>query len=893
MKSTPKVARETKVSKKDSVKAEKLSSSKPKKKLVLKTAKSSSKKASTVAIKNKTTVKERMLSKMSKVEALHGSKKTDPVKSKTFKENKSKALAILSPFRLPFDAQIVAKQTARYGGITFVTVGALFALFYAQLIQLPINATSQLSQACSSSDVTCITEQGVNLLERNNDNITEPSGVLQQPTIASTTPPKVPTISRPPAIFTIGATEPYRGILPINLTVAEATSVRISAYFEGSGRNINLGSARQENGAWVYTWNTTNFDNGRYRLKALITNKTGSYEAVHPDRVVIENVVVTEEEEDIEAEEQAISQNNNTLNYEYNFDKTSITLSQEFPDPKVSDNVKIYFVDTTNSQKKFLNESHFYSYLLQANDSGAFTWKVTIKAPNLPSGKYVIRTERFRNNVLIDIGKKEIDYKNSNFNTIEDSGDLVKNETGAVISVRGAQSLSKFADVVVETSDATFAEVYAVNTASVNNIFLGLARKTGTGTWVLNWDTKQIPNSTYQLFARIGGSKGIYETNRITVNIRNERQTTPTITEVEELTTRTEEIKVILNDNVLLKSNLWNSDQGTSTEPLFNDFLLDYQDTLQEEFQRYAAAIRSGNESSIAVANTRLLGLENEYLSVIAGAPNNEELERIFTEYIANARARIEGDVLKIERIVSERTSESMLVDSDRDEVSDFDEIYIYKTNPFSADTSGKGIPDGVAILNGLDPLSTDSNASIVFESPKDIGVIREDILSVQSITAVAQDESTGDVTATVAPAVISGTALPNSFVTIYIFSNPIVVTVKTEADGSWQYRFEKELEDGEHSVYVALTDNSGRIIARSEPFSFIKQAQAYTTIDEALSGSVSNQTDSNDYSFFSSSLIYLVLSFAVVTIGLVLLLLGMFLDKRRKVENMMQEETL
>ena len=50
---------------------------------------------------------------------------------------------------------------------------------------------------------------------------------------------------------------------------------------------------------------------------------------------------------------------------------------------------------------------------------------------------------------------------------------------------------------------------------------------------------------------------------------------------------------------------------------------------------------------------------------------------------------------------------------------------------------------------------------------------------------------------------------------------------VKTDADGSWEYRFDKELEDGEHEVYVGVTDNAGKIIAKSEPFVFIKEAQA------------------------------------------------------------------
>jgi hypothetical protein len=899
MKSTQPVATVKKRAKKASASELKSAVRASKKSVVLTAKKPDTKKVAKVKITNKTTVKDRMLSKMSKVEALHGAKKTQPKQELTLTETtktKTMSLALLSPLRFPIDSQTVARQTARYSGMTFVTIGAICALFYFQLVQLPISALSQLGQVCGATDVECIRNQNLNQLELNANTVASTAPVQELRTESPKTP-VAQVVSKPPAVFTVGAKEPLVGVVPINVTVSDATAVKLSVFFEGTSRNINLGSAKQENGAWVYSWNTKNFDNGSYTLKALITNPTGSYESVHTSRVKVDNRVVSVEEEEEQIESSALSQTNDTLDYEYNFDKTSITLSQEFPDPKVADNVKIYLVDTSSNVKRFISDSHFYSYLLTTNQNEVFVWKLTMKTPKVPSGDYVIRTERYRNGALIDIGKKEISI--SSASQVEDEvepvieDELIPNERGATISVRNPKSLSSFADVVVEAKDAKYVEVYAVNVSSINNTFLGLARKTGNDTWVLSLDTTQLPNSSYQLFARIGGQSGVYESNRIVATVRNERQTTPTETEVESLTERTEEFKTILPDNVLVRSNLWNSEQASTTEPAFNDFLTEYENTLQEAFQRYAAAIRSGNENSIAIANTRLLGIENEYLSTIAGTENYDELARIFAEYITSARARIEGDVFQIERIVSERTNESMLVDSDKDEVTDFDELYIYKTNPFSADTSGKGIPDGVAILNGLDPLSTDTDASIVFESPKDIGVIREDILKVENITAVEPDETNANIRATVAPAVISGKALPNSFVTIYIFSNPIIVTVKTEADGSWQYRFEKELEDGQHSVYVALTDNSGRIIARSEPFSFIKEAQAYTAIDEALSDTIAGRTESTDYSFFSSSLIYLVLSFAVITIGLVLLLLGVFLDKRRRVENLREEAIL
>jgi hypothetical protein len=74
-----------------------------------------------------------------------------------------------------------------------------------------------------------------------------------------------------------------------------------------------------------------------------------------------------------------------------------------------------------------------------------------------------------------------------------------------------------------------------------------------------------------------------------------------------------------------------------------------------------------------------------------------------------------------------------------------------------------------------------------------------------------------------------SGKATPNTSVTIYIYSTPTVVVVQSDAEGNWSYDLTQDLEDGDHEVFVAVTDATGKISAYGEGVGFVKTAEAIT----------------------------------------------------------------
>ncbi|MFZ1626616.1 MAG: Ig-like domain-containing protein [Candidatus Moraniibacteriota bacterium] len=180
--------------------------------------------------------------------------------------------------------------------------------------------------------------------------------------------------------------------------------------------------------------------------------------------------------------------------------------------------------------------------------------------------------------------------------------------------------------------------------------------------------------------------------------------------------------------------------------------------------------------------------------------------------------------------------------DTDRDGLSNVDEIR-FGSNPGVADTDLDGFIDGDEVKNGFDPVKYsggDKSDKIVFESPKSAGDVRSDIYTVRTVTLESKEAGKERLR-------FSGTGLPNSFVTIYVYSDPIILTVKTDSEGNWSYELDKTVEEGEHEVYVAVTDNTGKITAKSEPLPFVKVAQAITVVpkaDAASSAVVANVTE-------------------------------------------------
>lgn len=240
-----------------------------------------------------------------------------------------------------------------------------------------------------------------------------------------------------------------------------------------------------------------------------------------------------------------------------------------------------------------------------------------------------------------------------------------------------------------------------------------------------------------------------------------------------------------------------------------------------------------------------------------------------------------EADLIKEEdaQILAMRIGVRMFQDSDSDGITDYDEVNIYHTDPKLADTNGDGVSDGDHLLAGNNPLASSAELQsatgtelfrpqqIVYENPKETGEAKPELLAVTAVTGVTEKTESGTTTTT--RLAFSGTALPNGFVTLYIFSDPIVVRVRADDAGVWTYVLDRELSDGSHEVVSAITDTGGRILAKSAPAPFIKVAAAVSFgSSELIPAQSAPSFFSGTYFFLSVALLVILFLIALVVIG-------------------------
>lgn len=144
-------------------------------------------------------------------------------------------------------------------------------------------------------------------------------------------------------------------------------------------------------------------------------------------------------------------------------------------------------------------------------------------------------------------------------------------------------------------------------------------------------------------------------------------------------------------------------------------------------------------------------------------------------------------------------------------------------------------------------------------KNPKISGAASGDYL-VEDVQLITKDDGRKAV-------VFKGKAIPESYFNIFIFSkDPIVMTIKADQNGDWSYELARDLADGQHEVYVAMTEPNGKILSKSEPIAFVKTAQAISVIPIS-------QLDENKSPMQKSVASYVLVAIVIMSVCLLIAL--------------------
>lgn len=331
---------------------------------------------------------------------------------------------------------------------------------------------------------------------------------------------------------------------------------------------------------------------------------------------------------------------------------------------------------------------------------------------------------------------------------------------------------------------------------------------------------------------------------------------------------REEEQKVIDEIKMTVKTDIDDSIVQIRKETDVSSY--DLQNSIDSErtqlFEDVTQTIESVGPTTNVYEEEKIQNLQTKVDIYLDKIQDNLETESGQSVTFERSQRDIKETLLRFQKILEEkkkiiesRQGELVFKDTDSDGVSDYDEIYIYKTDPNNPRTKGEGKTDGEKIIEGINPLS-DTEEKINFQDPReDKESFVSESYNVNKVELIKNEKEN---------LLFEGSALPNTYVTLYIYSTPIIVTVKTNSDGQWNYMLEKEVENGEHQIFVANVDTSGKIIARSNPILFTKTAEAAVI---GIMGDLEHTSSKQNFLKDNFILIIIAVLIIVVIVGMIL----------------------
>lgn len=428
----------------------------------------------------------------------------------------------------------------------------------------------------------------------------------------------------------------------------------------------------------------------------------------------------------------------------------------------------------------------------------------------------------------------------TNQNTSQAPASIPSYTAAATLSVPSKENLQGSVAIYINAPLASQVQILAQDSSSIVPSVLGQAVLASDGQWVFKWDTTKKENGSYVIIPRITAGSSTYNGAPASVSVSNtgDSQTAPAPS-AQDLSLLSKKISDTKNEITETKEGV-----AKKVAQATSDYIKDISGSLKEgdktEETKTWLAAKEKELMDLAEAASRAPSATTSVAKLIGSSISSVKTgaENILGEKIATSTAdknlavrlnEAEESLSKTHELLAERVGAAVTKDSDGDSVYDYDELFIYGTNILAADTDGDSVSDDKEIKNRTSPTSS-STQIIIPEDVQTAGPVAKDLLTVTDIKA---DKVGADAKGKpeVESIIFRGKSFPNSFVTLFIFSDPIIVTVKANGEGEWEYTFTdtKKLPDGRHNVYTAIVGSAGKILAKSDSVPFVKEAEAVT----------------------------------------------------------------
>jgi hypothetical protein len=463
---------------------------------------------------------------------------------------------------------------------------------------------------------------------------------------------------------------------------------------------------------------------------------------------------------------------------------------------------------------------------------------------------------------------------NTTDTTLNDTEKIVEVEVPEVdLLIPYQVSYAGFVPVQVHTS-ASAPEVYiylkSPNLSAPR--FVGKARYYNNSTLLLMVDTNQLPNGEHRIYAVAKLADVNVESEKRRFVIDNSTTTVailnPTVSSTTQPTTI---IKPVVEPKPVATEPINLPSEPIAVPPKIQPKVIN--DT----------ATSSNSESSETVVNSNpkpkpaILSDQLKSLIPLVLKEHEQEINQRLRSFGDDLQQTKEADVSKLRKEVEDSLMSILLDDYRlrsisaeakkrlRTEV----ENLVHRAEKVElllkkSEVTNESLDDLAKTLKSTEDALVDST------SPREFGLVREDMLQIESVSPIISIDT--ESTSTKVYTEIRGRAVPKSLVTLYIYSTPIMVTVRADADGTFVYVYEKDLDDGDHEVYVALTTTEGDVVVKSPVFQFIREAQAFNSPDSGNGDSLVPATAGTP---ITKNPYFIVISITLLIVSFVFFLLG------------------